>query len=75
MCIDTSFDNSLQEIADVSFHLTPRTLERELEKLEVKVPILLHHLKPPYVDRIREEVKQLRNPDVDYLEQGKVYNF
>ncbi len=75
VCIDTSFDNSLQEIADVSFHLTPRTLERELEKLEVKVPILLHHLKPPYVDRIREEVKQLGNPDIDYLEQGKVYTF
>ncbi len=75
VCIDTSFDNSLQEIADVSFHLTPRTLEKELEKLEVKVPILLHHLKPPYVDRIREDVKKLGNPDIHYLEQGKVYNF
>lgn len=75
VCIDTSFDNSLQEIADVSFHLTPRTLERELEKLEVKVPILLHHLKPPYVDRIRAEVKQLKNPDIGFLEQGKTYTF
>ncbi len=75
VCIDTSFDNSLQEIADVSFHLTPRTLERELEKLEIKVPVLLHHLKPPYVECIREEVKKLRNPDIDYLEQGKVYRF
>ena len=75
VCIDTSFENSLQEIADVSFHLTPRTLERELEKLEVKVPILLHHLKPPYVERIRAEVKQLGNPDVDFLEQGKTYEF
>ncbi len=75
VCVDTSFDNSLQEIADVSFHLTPRTLERELEKLEVKVPVLLHHLKPPYVERIREEVKRLRNPDVEYLEQGKIYTF
>ncbi len=75
VCVDTSFDNSLQEIADVSFHLTPRTLERELAKIEVKVPILLHHLKPPYVKRIREEVQQLRNPDISYLEQGKVYTF
>ena len=52
VCVDTSFDNSLQEIADVSFHLTPRTLQQELEKLEVEVPILLHHLKPPCVERI-----------------------
>ena len=75
VCLDTSFDNSLQEIADVSFHLTPRTLERELRKLEVKAPILLHHLKPPCVDSIRQEVKQLGNPDIDFLEQGKVYQF
>jgi ribonuclease BN (tRNA processing enzyme) len=75
VCIDTSFDNSLQEIADVSYHLTPRTLELELEKLEKKVPVLLHHLKPPCVDQIRAEVKALRNPDIDYLEQGKVYHF
>lgn len=75
VCIDTSFDNSLQEIADVSFHLTPRTLELELEKLETKVPVLLHHLKPPCVDRIRAEVKQLGNPDIEFLEQGKTYHF
>ena len=75
VCIDTSFDNSLQEIADVSFHLTPRTLERELEKLEPKVPILLHHLKPPCVERIRAEVRQLRNPNIEFLEQGKIYEF
>ncbi len=75
VCVDTSFDNSLQEIADVSYHLTPRTLEREIRKLEIKVPVLLHHLKPPYVKAIREEIKQLRNPDIDYLEQGKVYDF
>ena len=75
VCIDTSFDNSLQEIADVSFHLTPRTLRLELEKLKKKVPILLHHLKPPCVDRIRAEVKQLKNPDIDFLEQGKTYKF
>ncbi len=75
ICIDTSFDNSRQVIADVSFHLTPRTLERELTKLEVEAPILLHHLKPPCVDAIRAEVKQLRNPNISFLEQGKTYTF
>ena len=75
LCIDTSFDNSLQEVADVSLHLTPRTLERELEKLQAKVPVLLHHLKPPCIARIREEVRALGNPDLDFLEQGKTYRF
>jgi len=75
LCIETSFDNSLQQVADVSLHLTPRTLEVELRKLQRRVPILLHHLKPPCVARIREEVGQLRNSDLDFLEQGKEYNF
>ena len=75
VCIDTSFDNALQPIADVSLHLTPQTLEVELRKLQKKVPILLHHLKPPCIARIQEEVRQLRNPDVHYLEQGKEYKF
>jgi len=73
LCIDTSFDNALQEVADVSLHLTPRSLETELRKLQKRVPILLHHLKPPSIERIKEEVRRLGNPDIDYLEQGKVY--
>src|SRR5262249_33563956 len=73
--IETSFDNALQDVADVSLHLTPRTLEAELRKLHRKVPVLLHHLKPPCVERIHAEVKQLHNDDVSFLEQGKEYRF
>jgi len=75
LCIDTSFDNSLQQVADVSLHLTPQTLETELRKLQRKVPILLHHLKPPCVARIKAEIRQLHNPDLEFLEQGKEYKF
>ncbi|HXU46013.1 MAG TPA: 3',5'-cyclic-nucleotide phosphodiesterase [Thermoanaerobaculia bacterium] len=75
ICIDTSFDNSLQEVADLSLHLTPRTLEIELRKLERRVPILIHHLKPPCVRKIQEEVRALGNSDLEFLEQGKEYKF
>lgn len=75
VCLDTSFDNALQNVADVSLHLTPQTLEQELEKLERRVPVLLHHLKPPCIERIRAEVRELGNPDIEFLEQGRVYNF
>lgn len=75
ICIETSFDNSLQAVADVSFHLTPRTLALELQKLTRKVPILLHHLKPPCIERIHQEVHQLGDPSIDFLEQGRVYKF
>lgn len=75
VCLDTSFDNSLQHVADLSLHLTPHTLERELDKLEVAVPVLLHHLKPPCVERIHREVRALGRADLEFLEQGKVYRF
>ncbi len=75
VCIDTSFDNSLQDVADISLHLTPQTLEIELRKLQKRVPILVHHLKPPCVEKIHEEVRRLGNPDIEFLEQGREYRF
>lgn len=73
--IETSFSNALQHIADVSFHLTPATLAQELEKLERRVPVFLHHLKPPSVSAIQEEIAALGHPDIGYLEQGRIYEF
>lgn len=71
--LDVSFDNALQPIADVSGHLTPQTLARELGQLEAEVPILLHHLKPPCLDKIHAEVKALSDGKIGFLEQGKIY--
>ena len=46
-----------------------------LRKLRRRVPVLLHHLKPPCLAKIYEEVEQLGNPDLSFLEQGKKYSF
>jgi ribonuclease BN (tRNA processing enzyme) len=75
VCIEVSFDNSMQQIADVSMHLTPRTLGVELGKLERDVPILLHHLKPQCAERVEREVGQWGRADIAFLEQGRVYEF
>ena len=71
--IDCSFDNAMQGIAEVSGHLTPAGIASELKKLERRVPILLHHLKPPCIEQIQKEIAALGNPDVGFLEQGRVY--
>jgi len=71
--IDVSFDNGMQPIADVSGHLTPQTLVRQLEQLERKVPVLLHHLKPPCISKIRDQVAAVGNSDLGFLEQGAIY--
>jgi len=73
--LDTSFDNSMQRIADVSLHLTPQTMAEEVKKLERDVPVFLHHLKPPCIQQIHTEVAALESPGLKFLEQGKVYDF
>lgn len=73
--LDTSFDNSMQQIADLSLHLTPRGMAQEIEKLQPEVPIYLHHLKPPCIESIVREVRALKHPRVGFLEQGRVYEF
>ena len=75
VCLDTSFDNSMQRIADLSLHLTPQTMAQEIQKLMPEVPIYLHHLKPPCIERVVHEVRALKNPRVGFLEQGRVYEF
>jgi hypothetical protein len=47
----------------------------ELRKLEHDVPVILHHLKPPYVDKIHREVEAMGHPEVSFIEQGRTYEF
>lgn len=67
--LETSFPNELQALADVSGHLTPRTLERELAKFKGRkgAQVLLYHLKPAFVSQLKREVAQL---PVQVLELG-----
>ncbi len=71
--VETSFDNARQRLADVSLHLTPRGLGRELRKLQRRVPVVLHHLKPPCVEAIRGEIAAMDLPEVELIEQGRTY--
>lgn len=73
---ECSFPNRMQQVADVSLHLTPQTLAGEIEKLERQLPVLLYHFKPPYLDELRAElaVTELRHP-VAELVQDEVYEF
>jgi ribonuclease BN (tRNA processing enzyme) len=73
---EVSFPNRLQDIADVSLHLTPQTLNTELEKLDRQTPVYLYHFKPPYIEELRAELagSALRYP-VEELEQDRTYRF
>jgi cAMP phosphodiesterase len=72
LLVETSFPTRLQGLADVSGHLTPATLARELRKLERDgCPILLYHLKPAYLAELRRELAALKLRHVRVLAQGE----
>jgi ribonuclease BN (tRNA processing enzyme) len=71
---ETSFPNELQDLANVSGHLTPATLDMELDKLKKNVPVYLYGGKPKHLDKIRKQVKALGRRRLHFLVQGKTYN-
>ena len=72
---ETSFPNELQDLANISGHLTPNTLEPELRKLEGEVPVYLYGFKPKHLETIRRQIKAIKRKNLKLLVQGKTYRF
>jgi ribonuclease BN (tRNA processing enzyme) len=72
---ETSFPNELQDLAHVSGHLTPATLDQELRKLHRDVPVYLYGFKPKHFRTIRHQVHALKRRNLHLLVQGRTYNF
>jgi len=69
--LEASFPNRLQELADLSRHLTPQTLAKEVEKLgNPSVPILVTHMKPQYREEIIKELEKIKGYRLKILEEG-----
>ena len=73
LVIETSFPNRLQDVADVSGHLTPQTLAQELDKLAMRSPrILITHLKPEFRREVIRELHKLKGRRLRVLRDGDV---
>ena len=71
LLLETSFPNQMQALADLSGHLTPRTLRTELAKFHRNgSTVLLYHLKPAFVAELKREVADL---PVRVLELGDTF--
>lgn len=57
--VECSFPNELQQVADVSRHLTPSTLKLEMEKFPAGVPVNIYHMKPPTLPALKSQIAQL----------------
>ena len=72
--LELSFPNRLQWLADVSGHLTPKTVMSELSKLDRRgAKVYLYHLKPAVIDEVKAEVKALRKDFLHVCELDEVY--
>ncbi len=72
--LECSFPNRLDKLADLAGHLTPRRLERELEKLPPDVPVWIFHIKAPFYDETAEELSRIDGASrLVLLEQDKTY--
>ncbi len=71
LLVEMSFPNELQDLADVSGHLTPNTLATELDKVNRNgYPVYLYHLKPAYTAELKRELAALRLDNVRVLARG-----
>ena len=73
--LEAAFPNELEWLADVSKHLTPRLFAGEVRKIKPGVPVHAVHIKPKFLDRVKEELAGLGLPMIEICRPGRVYEF
>jgi cAMP phosphodiesterase len=74
--VECAFPNELEELAHISYHLTPKNLKTELEKVaERDFPVYVINIKPMYRDEIVAQIKALEIENLHILEVGKIYEW
>jgi len=69
--MDCSFPNAYQHLADISGHLTPNGMMKDLQKIEQlgSVHVYLYHMKPESLNIMAAEVEALNVPHLRMLTQ------
>lgn len=73
--VESSFPESLAELADASGHLTPAGLARQLDRINRPVRTIAVHLKPSYRDKLLVEIAALGRDTVEVGLPGTTYTF
>jgi ribonuclease BN (tRNA processing enzyme) len=73
LIVETAFPSRLGQLAQVSGHLTPNTLRREMDKMPPDLPIWVFHIKPQLFEETAEELAKIDPARILTLEQGKTY--
>jgi ribonuclease BN (tRNA processing enzyme) len=73
--LEASFPNSMQGLADVSLHLTPRTFAVEVAKLPPSTRVMAVHIKVAYREEVVQELSALGIPTLEIGECETDYTF
>lgn len=75
LLMEVSFPNAQSELAKVSGHHTPRSLEQDLRKLGARdgLPILLFHIKPSFERTVLRELSRIRGRNLTILSPGDTF--
>ena len=70
--MEVSFPNEQAELARVSGHQTPETLEVELEKLtnDTELPVMLFHIKPVFQATVEKQLAKIHGRNLTILQLG-----
>ncbi len=69
LLMEVSFPNDHSELAHVSGHHTPKTLDVELDKLDGReIPVLLYHIKPVFQSPVERELAKLKHDNLNILQ-------
>lgn len=76
LLIECAFPDELEELAQVSHHLTPKMLFNELQKFNCKnCPIYVINIKPTYFEEVVRQVEKLGIENLEIFQVGKIYEF
>jgi cAMP phosphodiesterase len=71
--VETSLPGGMADVAELTGHLTPASLARELQKMGPLHPqIYLYHMKIQYHQQIRSEIDRMGDSHVHILQDGEV---
>lgn len=73
--LEACFPNSLQALAEASYHLTPEMFEQEVAKMPPGVRVIATHIKVRYRDEVVRELHALRLPQLEIGECEREYDF
>lgn len=77
MIVECSFPSEMQELAEVSKHLTPKLLFEKLKIMKRKdIQLYINHIKPAYLTKMTNEIKEYSGKwGVNILKDGEIINF